>query len=147
MVHLWKNGHPRKLMTLMKTIFWSLSRQTVFLQNLLNHIKLLFCGISDTSNSFFFKGILPLYVCSIFTGFLLTKSSFCTSTSFFKSCKNRGWSFCRPQCFPGRLRASGATILPQSPSSLIPGIVCQTDNSHNVKPYFLSAAIATGILS
>ena len=41
-------------MTLTKTIFWSLSRQTVF-QNLFNNIILLFCGISDTSNNFFFQ--------------------------------------------------------------------------------------------
>ena len=53
----------------------------------------------------FLEGILPLYVCSIFTGFLLTKNSLCTNTSFFKSCKNRGRSFCRPQAFPGRFRA------------------------------------------
>ena len=39
-------------MALTKNIFWS-SRQTVFLQNLFNHIRLLFCGISDTSNNFF----------------------------------------------------------------------------------------------
>ena len=52
----------------------------------------------------FFKRILPLHVCSIFTGFLLTKSLFCTSISFFKSCKNRGRSFCRPQGFAGRLK-------------------------------------------
>ena len=81
------------------------TRPTVFPQYLLNHIRLLFCGISDTSNNFFFKGILPLYVCSIFTGFLQTKRSFCTSTSFFKNCKNQGQSFCCPQGFPGRLRA------------------------------------------
>ena len=30
MVHLRKNRHPQKLLTLMKTIFWSLSRQIVF---------------------------------------------------------------------------------------------------------------------
>ena len=36
-----KNGHPQKLMTLTKTILWSLSRQTNFLQNLFNHIRLI----------------------------------------------------------------------------------------------------------
>ena len=37
----------------LKTIIWSLNRQTVFLQNLLNHVRLLFSSISDTSNNFF----------------------------------------------------------------------------------------------
>ena len=40
-------------MTLMKTIFWSLTRRTVFLQKLLNQIRLSFSGISDTSNNIF----------------------------------------------------------------------------------------------
>ena len=34
-------------------IFWSLNRQTVFLQNWLNHIRLLLSSISDTSNNIF----------------------------------------------------------------------------------------------
>ena len=103
-------------------IFWSLSRQ-VFVQNLFNHIRLLFCGISDTSNNFFFERILPLHVCSIFTGFLLTKSSFCTSISFFKSCKNRG----RPQRWlfrPSRPVAWPLTYLEQDLSvhgTILPG--------------------------
>ena len=40
-------------MALMKTIFWSLNRRTVFLQNLLNHIRFSFSGISDNSNNIF----------------------------------------------------------------------------------------------
>ena len=47
-------------MTLTKTLFWSLSRQTVFLQILFNQIRLLFCGISDTSNNFFSE---EFYLC------------------------------------------------------------------------------------
>ena len=50
-------------------IFWSVSSQTVFLQNLFNHIRLLFCGISDTctSNKIFSK---DFYLC-MFVQFLL----------------------------------------------------------------------------
>ena len=40
-------------MTLMKMPFWSPDRQTGFLQNLLNHIRLLSSSISDTPSSFF----------------------------------------------------------------------------------------------
>ena len=88
---------------LLKTLFWTLSRQTVFLQNLLTTSD--FYSVAFLIHlTAFLKGILPLYVCSFFTG-VLTKSSFCTSTSFFKSCKNRERSFCRPQGFPGQLRA------------------------------------------
>ena len=119
MVHLWKNGHPWKLMTLTKTIFQSLSRQTVFLQNLLNHIRLLFCGISNTSNNFFFKRILPLLVFSIFTGFLLTKSS-AQVLAFSKVAKIEGEVFVALRASQGNLEASRATISPQSPCSLTP---------------------------
>ena len=99
---------------------WSLSRQAVFLQNLLNHIRLLFCSISDTSNSFFFKRILPLHVCSIFTEFLLTKSSFCTTSSFFKSGKKLRAVFVALWASQGSLEPSSVTILPQLSHSLIP---------------------------
>ena len=103
-------------MTLMKTIFWSLSRQTVFLQNLFNHIRLLFCGISGSSTNFFFKRILPLHVCSTFT----IKSSFCTSISFFKVVKIKGEVFVALRASQGDLAPSRATISPQSPCSLTP---------------------------
>ena len=101
MVHLWKNWHPRKLMTLTKTLFWSdkqFSSRTCL--TTLDFYSVAFLILL----TIFFKRILPLHVCSIFTGFLLTKSLFCTSISFFKSCKNRGRSFCRLQRFPGQLR-------------------------------------------
>ena len=62
-----KKRTPTKTNDIDKTMFWSLSRQTVFLQNLFNHISLLFCGISDTSNNFFSK---EFYLC-MFVHFLL----------------------------------------------------------------------------
>ena len=102
-----KKWTPTKLMTLMKTIFWSLSRQTVFLQTCLTTLYFYSVAFLRFLTTFFqknFKRILNLHVCSIFTGFLLTKSLFCTSISFFKSRKNQGQSFCCPQGFPGRLR-------------------------------------------
>ena len=89
-----------------KRSFGHLVGKHVFLQNLFNHIRFYSVAFLILLTTFFFKRILPLHVCSVFTGFLLlTKSSFCTSIGFFKSCKNRGWSFCRPQGFPGRLSA------------------------------------------
>ena len=80
-------------MTLTKTIFWSLSRQTIFLQNLFNHIRLLFCGISDTSNNFFSK---EFYLC-IFVQFLLDftqqKVCFAQVLAFSKVAKIEGEVF------------------------------------------------------
>ena len=87
----------------------------------------------------------------MFAHFLLDfsqqKVCFAQVLAFSKVAKIEGEVFVTLSASQGDLEPSGATISPQSPSSLIPGIVCQTDNSHNVKPYFLSAAIATGILS
>ena len=85
-------------MTLTKTIFWSLSRQSFPPKLVKPHQTFIEAFLIHLTT--FFKRILPLYVWSIFTGFLLTESSFCTSTSFFKSSKNWGRSFCRPQGFP-----------------------------------------------
>ena len=106
-------GHPRKLMTLKKTIIWSLRRQTIFFQNCQTTSD--FYSVAFLIHLTLFRRILPLSVCSFFTGFLLTKSLFCTSTSFLNSCKIRGQSFCRPLGFLGRLRALEGHYLPPQP--------------------------------
>ena len=62
-----KKQTPMKTNDINDTIFWSVSRQTVLLQNSFNHIRLLFCGIYDTSKDFFKKEI---YLC-MFVQFLL----------------------------------------------------------------------------
>ena len=108
-------------MTLTKTIFWSLSRQTVFLQNLLNHIRLLFCGIFDTSNNFFSK---EFYLC-MFAQYLLDfskqKDRFAQVLAFPKVAKIEGKVFVALRAFQGDLEPLRATISPQSPCSLTPG--------------------------
>ena len=114
-----KNGHPWKL-TLTKMIFWSLSRQTVFFQNLFNHIRLLICGISDTSNNFFSK---EFYLC-MFVQFLLDFSlqivCFAQVLAFSKVAKIKGKVFVALRASQGDLEPSKVTTSPQSPCSLIP---------------------------
>ena len=109
----------RKLMTLMKTIFWSLNRQTVFLQNLLNHTRLLFSSISDTSYNF----TIECYLC-MFAQFLLDfskqKVCFAQVLAFSKVAKTEGEVFAALWASQGDLEPSRATILPQSPCSLTP---------------------------
>ena len=121
MVHLWKNGHPRKLMTLMKTIFWSLSRQTVFYQNLLNHIRLLFCGISDTSNNLFSKEFYLFMFAQFLMDISQQKVRFAQVLAFLKVAKIEGEVFVALRASQGDLEPPGATISPQSPCSLTPG--------------------------
>ena len=108
-------------MTLMKTIFWSLNRQTVFLQNLLNHIRLLFSSISDTSYNFFST---ECYLC-MFAQFLLDfskqKVRFAQVLAFSKVAKTESDVFVALWASKGNLEASRETILPQSPCSLNPG--------------------------
>ena len=48
-----KKRTPTKTNDIDENDFWSLNRQTVFLQNWLNHIRLLSSSISDTSNNIF----------------------------------------------------------------------------------------------
>ena len=99
-------------MTLTKTIFWSLSRQTVFLQNLFNHIRLLFCGISDTFNNFLSK---ELYLC-MFVQFLLDfckqKVCFAQVLAFSKVAKIEGEVFVALRASQGDLEPSRATVSP-----------------------------------
>ena len=118
-----KNGHPRKLMTLMKTIFWSLNRRTVFLQNLLNHIRLSFSGIFDTSNNTFqliftFECLLNFYWISP-----QQKVRFAQVLAFSKVAKTEGEVFVALWASQGDFELSRATISPQSPCSLIPAVV------------------------
>ena len=121
------NGSFMKKQTPTKTndidenaIFWSLSRQTVFLQNLFNHIRLLFCGISDTSNNIFSK---EFYLC-MFVQFLLdfSQQKFCfvQVLAFSKVAKIEGKVFVALRASQGDLEPSRVTISPQSPCSLIP---------------------------
>ena len=121
MVHLWKNGHPRKLLTLTKTILWSHTRQTVFLQNFFNHIRLSFCGISDTSNNFFRKNFT--FAC-LFNFYWTSKQKvrYAQVLAFLKVAKIEGEVFFALRASQGDLEPSRATISPQSPCSLIPGI-------------------------
>ena len=101
-------------------IFWSLSRQTFFLQNLFNHIRLLFCGISDTSNNFFSK---EFYLC-MFVQFLLDFSSqkvgFAQVLDFSKVAKIEGKVFVALRASQADLEPSRVTISLQSPCSLTP---------------------------
>ena len=115
-----KTDTHEKLITLTKTIFWSLSRQTVFFQNLFNHIRLLFCGISDTSNNFFSK---EFYLC-MFIKFLLDfsqqKVCFAQVLAFSKVAKIKGKVFVALRASQGNLEPSRVTISPQLPCSLTP---------------------------
>ena len=115
-------------MTLMKTIFWSLSRQTVFLQNLFNHIRLLFCGISDTSNNCFQKNFT--FACLFNFHWISSdkKFFFAQVLAFSKVAKIKGEVFVTLRAFQGNLEPSRATISPQSPCSLTPVIVHQYEN-------------------
>ena len=125
-------------MTLTKTIFWSLSRQTVFLQNVFNHIRLLFCGISDTSNNFnhirlLFCGISDTsnnffqknftFAC-LFNFYWIShnkKVRFAQVLAFSKVAKIEGEVFVALRASQGDLEPSRATISPQLPCSLTPG--------------------------
>ena len=77
----------------------------VSLQNLFNHIRLLFCGISDTSNNFFSKRILPLHVCSIFTGQVLV-------LAFSKVAKIEGKVFVALRAYHGDRSLKGDYFAP-----------------------------------
>ena len=109
-------------MTLMKTIVWSLNRRTVFLQNLLNHIRLSFSGISDTSNNIFQQ---IFYLC-MFAHFSLDfsqqKVRFAQVLAFSKVAKIEGEVFVALWASLGDFAPSRVTISPQSPCSLIPAL-------------------------
>ena len=106
-------------MTSTKTIFWSLSRQTVFLQNLFNHIRLLFCCISDACNNFFQKNFT--FAC-LFNFYWISpdKVRFAQVLAFSKIAKIEGEVFVALRASQGDLEPSRATISPQSPCSLTP---------------------------
>ena len=75
-------------------IFWSLSRQTVFLQNLFNHIRLLFCGIPYTSNNFFSKEFyLNMFVLNFYWISPNKKVRFAQVLAFSKVAKIEGEVF------------------------------------------------------
>ena len=118
-----KKRIPTKINDIDETIFWSLSRQTVFLQNLFNHIRLLFCSISDTSNNFFSKEFYLCMFIQFFTGFLLTKVRFAQVLAFSKVAKIEGEVFVALRASQDDLDPSGTTISPQSPCSLTPGYI------------------------
>ena len=94
-------------MTLTKTIFWSLSGQTVFLQNLFNHIRLYSVAFLILLTTFFFSK--EFYLC-MFVQFLLDfskqKVRFAQVLAFSKVAKIEGKVFVA-------LRASQATESPQ----------------------------------
>ena len=104
-------------MTLLKTIFWSLNRQTVFLQNLLNHIRLLFSSISDTSYNFFQQNVTFACLLNFYW-----KVRFAQVLAFSKVAKTEGEVFVALWASQGDLEPSRVTISPQSPCSLTPAV-------------------------
>ena len=117
-------------MTLTKTIFWSLSRQTVFLQNLFNYIRPLFCGISDTSNNFFQKNFT--FAC-FFNFYWISPNRnvrFAQVLAFSKVAKIEGEVFVALRASQGDLEPSSATISPQSPCSLTPALTHCSRETH-----------------
>ena len=102
-----KNGHPRKLMTLTKTIFKSLSRQTVFLQNLFNHVRLYSVAFLILLNPFF----KPLHYYCISPN---KKVRFAQVLAFSKVAKIESEVFVALRASQGDLEPSRATISPQS---------------------------------
>ena len=133
MVHLWekkKNGHPRKLMTLMKTIFWSLTRQTVFLQNLLNHTRLLLSSISDTSKNFFQQTFT--FACLLNFYWIVR---FAQVVAFSKVAKMEAEVFVALCASQGDFEPSRATIWPHTPCSSIPQLLILLQAYPSVQPY------------
>ena len=106
----------------MKTIFWSLNRQTVFLKNLLNHIRLLFSGISDTSYNFSQQNVTFACLLNFYWIFSKQKVCFAQVLAFSKVAKMEGEVFVALLASQGNLEPSRVTISPQSPCSLTPGI-------------------------
>ena len=111
-------------MTLTETIFWSLSRQTVLLQNSFNHIRLLFCGIYDTSNDLFLKEIYLCMFVQFLLDFSLQKVCFAEVLAFSKVAKIEGEVFVALRASLGDLEPSRVTISPQSPCSLTLDAMC-----------------------
>ena len=111
----------------MKTIFWSLNRQTVFLQNLLNHIRLLFSSIFDTSYNFFSTECCLCMFAKFLPDFFKQKVCFAQILAFSKVAKTEGEVFVALWASQGDSESSRMTISPQSPCSLTPDsipVVC-----------------------
>ena len=110
-------------MTLMKTIFWSLNRQTVFLQNLLNHMRLLISGISESSYNFFQQNVT--FACLLNFHWILSKQEvrFAQVLAFSKVAKTEGEVFVSLWASQGDLEPTRATISLQSLCSLTPGFM------------------------
>ena len=112
-------------MTLTKTIFWSLSRQTVFLQNCLTTLDFYSVAFLILLTIFFFKEFYLCMFVQFFPGFLKQKV-----LAFSKVAKIEGEVFVALRASQGDLEPSRATILPQSPCSLIPEGLCPPPKPH-----------------
>ena len=115
-------------MTLMKTIFWSLSRQTVFLQNLFNHIRLLFLAFVILLTTLFQKNFT--FAC-LFNFYWISpnkKVRFAQVLAFSKIAEIEGEVFIALRASQGDLQPSRATFSPQSPCSLTPDLALRLWN-------------------
>ena len=85
--------------------------------------------------------MLPLHVCSVFTGFLQTKSL------FFKSCKNGGRSFCRPLGFPRWQSPLGQLFHPSRPVAWPLVSESPLDRDNESRLYFRMSKFLPSMLS